>query len=50
MSAGRRLLVILGNQLFEPRHLGSPADTVVFLAEDGWCTSAPTRMPSPPAT
>jgi deoxyribodipyrimidine photolyase-like uncharacterized protein len=32
MKTGRRLLVILGNQLFEPRHLGSPAHTVLFLA------------------
>ena len=33
------MLVILGNQLFPPRHLPSPRDTAVFMAEDaGLCT------------
>jgi (6-4)DNA photolyase len=35
----RRLFVVLGNQLFEPAELGSPENTVVFMAEDpGLCT------------
>jgi len=34
------LLVIFGNQLFAPRHLPSPTEVSVFLAEDyGICTS-----------
>ena len=37
--AGRRLIVVLGNQLFAPDHLESCRDAVVFMAEDvGLCT------------
>jgi deoxyribodipyrimidine photolyase-related protein len=37
--AGRRLLVVLGNQLFSPDRLESCRDAVVFMAEDvGLCT------------
>ena len=36
---GRRLLVVLGNQLFPPEHLKDCRDAVVFMAEDvGLCT------------
>jgi hypothetical protein len=35
----RRLLVVLGNQLFPPEHLQDCRDAVVFMAEDvGLCT------------
>ena len=37
--AGRRLIVVLGNQLFAPDHLERCRDAVVFMAEDvGLCT------------